>query len=80
LDANLIRVAHKCRDIGRLACLMALLAKRRTFRSDKECMKKDARDGSSVADLRPTGRVASCRWLVGITLSKNKGHTLFLES
>jgi hypothetical protein len=41
---------------------------------------KDARDGSFLADLHPMRRFAPCRWLVGITPPKNKGHTLFLKS
>jgi hypothetical protein len=49
-----------------------------TFRSVKGvCEEKDSRDGSSLADLRPMHRVAPCHCLVGITLPKNKGHTLF---
>jgi hypothetical protein len=44
----------------------------------KECMKKDARGGSSLADLHPTGKVVSCRRLVGIIpLKKYRPHTLF---
>jgi hypothetical protein len=43
-------------------------------------MKKYAKDGSSLANLHPTGGVAMCRWLVGIIPSKNKGHGLFLKS
>jgi hypothetical protein len=57
---------------------MALLAERHTFISDKKCAEKDARDGSSLANLCPTGRVVPYRWLVGITSPKKQGpHTLF---
>jgi hypothetical protein len=44
------------------------------------CEDTNARDRSSLADLRPTHRVALCRWLVGITLPKNKVHTFFSKS
>jgi hypothetical protein len=55
--------------------------KMHTFESIKGmCEEKDARDGSSLADLRPTRGVALCRWLVGITPLKNKGHTFFSMS
>jgi hypothetical protein len=57
--------------------IVALLAEMHRFKSDKGVCEKDAMDGSSLADLRPTRRVAPCRWLVGITPSKNKGHALF---
>jgi hypothetical protein len=43
-------------------------------------VKKDPRDESSLVDLHLTHRVMSCRWLVEITPSKNKGHTLFSKS
>jgi hypothetical protein len=46
----------------------------------KACMKKDARDGSSLVHLRPSCGVASCCQLVGIIPSKNKGNALFLKS
>jgi hypothetical protein len=83
LDANLIWVATKRRDTSGLACLYrgGFDQKMHTFRSVKGvCEEKDARDGSSLADLYATRRVAPCRWLVGITLPKNKGHALFSKS
>jgi hypothetical protein len=43
-------------------------------------VKKGARDGSSLTDLHPTRGVAPCRWLVGVTPSRNKGHALFSKS
>jgi hypothetical protein len=61
----------------RQACLSAswhFLPKGMLLEAMKESIKKYARDGSSLADLRPTGRVASCRWLVGIELQRP--HTL----
>jgi hypothetical protein len=83
LDANLIRVALEHQDAGELACLYHDAFGQKCILSEvlKECVKKkDARDGSSLADLCPTRRVAPCRWLVGITLPKNKGHALFSKS
>jgi hypothetical protein len=46
----------------------------------KECVKKDARNGSSLVDLRPTHRVVPCYRLVEVTPSKNKGRTPFSMS
>jgi hypothetical protein len=43
-------------------------------------MKIDARDWSSLTDLRLTWGIALCHWLAGVTPSRNKGHTLFLKS
>jgi hypothetical protein len=52
-----------------------------TFRSIKGmCEEKGAWDGSYLADLCPMHGVASCHWLVGITLPKNKVHTFFSKS
>jgi hypothetical protein len=52
-----------------------------TFGSVKGmCEEKDARDESSLANLRPMPGVTPCRWFVGITLLKNKGYTFFLKS
>jgi hypothetical protein len=46
----------------------------------KESVKKDARNGSALADLRPTRRVALSYQLAGITPSKDKGHAPFSKS
>jgi hypothetical protein len=67
-------------QVGLLVCIVAFLAEKHILEVIKECMKKDARDGSSLVDLHPTGRVVSCCWHVGIIPSKNKGHALFLKS
>jgi hypothetical protein len=63
-----------------LVYIVALLVERYISEAIKECMKKDARDGNSLADLPPKGGVALCHQLVGIIPSKNKGHTLFSKS
>jgi hypothetical protein len=42
-------------------------------------MKKHTRDRSSLADLRPTRRVASRHWFLGVTLLEIKGRALPLE-
>jgi hypothetical protein len=78
----LIRVALKCQEYTR-ACLSVswhFWRKGILLEAIKECMKKYARDGSSLADLCPTAGVASCSRLIEIIPSKNKGHTLFLKS
>jgi hypothetical protein len=51
---------------GWLVSIMTLLAKGILLEVIKECMKNYAGDGSSLADLRPTGEVASYCRSVGI--------------
>jgi hypothetical protein len=83
LDANLIWIAPKQRDTGGLACLCrgAFGQKCILSKALKEYVrKKDVKEGSFLAWLRPTCRVVSCRWLVGVTPPKNKGHALFSKS
>jgi hypothetical protein len=41
-----------------LVYIVALLVERYISEAIKECMKKDARDGNSLADLHPKGGVA----------------------
>jgi hypothetical protein len=83
LDANLIQVAPECQNTGWLASSQPISwhfwLKFILSEAIKDCMKKDARDGSSLADLRPMHRVVPCYRLVGITPSKNKAHTPFLK-
>jgi hypothetical protein len=67
---------HAC-----LSVLQRFWPKMHTFESVKGvCEEKDVKNGSFLAWLHPTHRVASCHWLVGVTPPKNKGHALFLKS
>jgi hypothetical protein len=43
-------------------------------------VKKDARDWSSLTNLRPTRGVPLCHWLVGVTPLRNKEHAPFSKS
>jgi hypothetical protein len=73
LDANLIRVPGymwACLSVSWHFWLKGIL-----LEEIKECMKKDARDGSFLADLCPMGGVVSYRRLVGIEVQRP--HTLF---
>jgi hypothetical protein len=76
LDANLIQVNPECGPPVSWhfwpKCVLSEVI--------KECVKKDARDWSSLTNLCPTRGVAPCHWLVGVTPSRNKGCTPFLES
>jgi hypothetical protein len=81
LDANLIQVALECHNIGGLAYLYHGTCGQKCVLLEviNEYVKKmlDARGWSSLIDLCPTRGVAPRRWLVGVTLSRNKSHTLF---
>jgi hypothetical protein len=78
LDANLIWVALNVGiQAGLPACIVVLWPKCVLSEVIKECVKKDARGGSFLADLSPGRRVVPCCQFVEVTPSKNKGHTPF---
>jgi hypothetical protein len=62
--------------------IVILSAKMCTLKSDKGMHKreKDAKGWSYLTDLHPMCGVAPCHWLVGVTSSRNSGHTLLLKS
>jgi hypothetical protein len=80
MDANLIRVAPECHDVGGPACpyrgalkqnvyshIVAPLVEMRIFQSDR---KKKTMNVSSLSDLCHSCRAASRHWLVEIPPSK----------
>jgi hypothetical protein len=66
--------------VGLPVCIMVLLAEVRTLKSDKGMHKRrNIRDYNLLPGLRPPRGVAPYCWLVGVTSSMNRGHTLLLK-
>jgi hypothetical protein len=69
MDVSLIWVSPECHDTGGLAYLYhGTLGWEAYLSSDRK--KKKARNGSSLSDLCRLCRLASRRWLIGISSSK----------